>query len=193
MIAKKNLSIAVLSVGIANIALGVGFLYTIEEPEIEQEFYETCFMRSIIHQEREDPSSCPIRALTTILRNGGCISVVTKLFEAFQSAQGISCENYLPWQDKFAKYSYIEGIRSEDLTTPAMWGIDPWLRPFLTFKAVCDEATENIVTLFKLYIDDSTTVVAGGQGCHYSLSLLPIDQLTSFFQGKVIKFLRLAK
>lgn len=203
---QKKLSVAVMSIGMANIALGVGFLYAAEapaiEPEIEQESNATCFAHSLHSQEMLNPSTCPIRALTTILHNGGSSSIVAKVFEVFYETQGISCDNYLPWQDKFAKYDYIDGIRSEDLSTSAMWGIDPWLRPFITFKAVCNEAGTNVVTLFQRYFDDSSFVAQGGHympcsqlhpDSDYCLASHPLKLLTSFFQGEVVEGLKLAE
>lgn len=87
----------------------------------------------------QESTSCPLNLLEQIR---GCEegSLIDKAFGTISETSGISCENYLPWQDRFHEggTGYIDGIQPSDLSGPISWGIDPNQRPFFALRYTCE-------------------------------------------------------
>lgn len=98
-------------------------------------------------------TTCPIDNLKPLLEMKERDSKIVQVFQIFNETQGITCNNYLPWQDRFDSTSNfpsawpltddysggsIENIEPKDMPQSAMWGIDRWQRPYLAFKYACE-------------------------------------------------------
>lgn len=144
----------------------------------------------------EEVAACPIHALKDILNYGGSDSITAKTFEILEDTQGISCDNYLPWQNEFHRggTGYIDGIFGRHLQKPVMWGIDSVKRPYVAIKYVCNETKEETVTFFQRYPNTGESVVPGTPDAScYLGSLNPflfpekfLDNLTSLLKGETV-------
>lgn len=141
--------------------------------------------------------TCPADNLKEILKAGGSDSITAKTFRVLEDTQGISCDNYLPWQNEFNKegINRIDGINTTHLQKPVMWGIDNWKRPYIAIKYVCNQNNETLLTLFQsaihsgslLSIEESFRPV----GCYLDflrpvLKMEFLNNLTSLFKEETI-------
>lgn len=174
---QKKVGLVFVAVGVTAIAVGAGLIYS---------------------------ATGPIHVLKDILNKGGRDSITAKTFKVLEDTQGISYDNYLPWQDEFhlGGTGYIDGIDPKHLGKPAMWGIDQWNRPYVAIKYVCNQTIQGAVALFQRYSSSGDPMVWGGshkaEGCdlgpldpaplHYSRDYSRttefLGNLTSLFKGK---------
>jgi hypothetical protein len=125
----------------------------------------------------------------------GSDSITAKTFKVLEDTQGISCDNYLPWQNEFHQggTGYIDGIHATHLQKPAMWGINQWKRPYVAIKYVCDQTTEGAVALFQRYTGSGSSVVPGGHFQPKECYLGPLDPISSYateFLGNLTSFFK---
>jgi hypothetical protein len=210
---QKKIGLELVAAGVAAIAMGAGIIYSGEATStVEDELRKNPeFMLRALNPEAtskvEEVAGCPIDALKDILKagepdySGGSDSITAKTFKVFEDTQGISCDNYLPWQNEFHRggTGYIDGIHTKHLQKPAMWGIDQWKRPYIAIKYVCDQTKEGAVALFQRYTNSGSTLASGGhfqpEGCYLG-PLNPLNSdakkflgnLTSFFKGENVVF-----
>lgn len=130
-------------------------------------------------------------------------SMTSKMFRVFNETVGITCENYLPWKEKFhlGGTGYIDGVFKDDLPSSSGWGIDPAKRPFIALKYECltnDAAVTKpavgAFALFQRYTNVGDLVAKGEHGrvkyCPpYALDGVLrawsfLDDLKKFFQGE---------
>lgn len=192
---QREMGLGFVAAGVLAVAIGAGLICFGESAEPISEPNTSITHSSIA--TIEEIANCPINALKNILNAGGSDSTTAKVFKVLEDNQGISCENYLPWQDEFHRggTGYIDGIHAKHLQKSAMWGIDQWNRPYVAIKYVCDQAKEGAVALFQRYTDSGNLMAAGGhfqpQGCFlgplrpvYSSSKEFLGNLTSMFKGE---------
>lgn len=159
---QKRIALACMAVGVVAIAVGVASMGLGTEAaaplaKIKEAVKKTTFSDIV------EEGNCPINKLKAILVYGGNDSTTARAFKVLNETQGISCDNYLAWQDKFHRGAtgYVDGIRPTDLQKAIQWGIDQWNRPYIAIKYACDK-TIGAVALFQRYTDQAYSVASGG-------------------------------
>lgn len=104
--------------------------------------------------------TCPIMEAQEILQkyNG---TFIDQVMQVFKDTVGLSCDTYLPWQDRFIGLDYIDWINPRDLPKPAMWTIDSWDRLAVVVKYSCNSAGEGAMALFQRFVDTGDNVALG--------------------------------
>lgn len=115
--------------------------------------------------------NCSIDSLKGVLQKTGENSATSRVFSVLNETQGVTCENFLPWQEAYHRggTGYIDGIHSDHLSKDVMWGIDRWSRPFIAMKYLCQkvlpeglsEKIRGAVTLFQRYTNANLLVTGG--------------------------------
>ena len=146
----------------------------------------------------EGVRNCSISKLEQLLEFGTKGSITSRVFSLVNETDGISCENFLPWQDRFyaGVSGYIDGISASVMNKAVQWGIDPAMRPFVAIKSLCNDAHVGAVAIFQRYTGPGNLMVAGGhfqgpQDCFPNLgeTLYPpsqgfFEKFTTLLEGR---------
>lgn len=99
--------------------------------------------------------ACPLDRLNDLLKEEqGTLTERTCLNSYFdelkQSHAGISCKNFVRWQDSFSSGGTdIDGIRKEDVKHALSWSIAPGNTPVMILKHACANGDIGVAAIFK--------------------------------------------
>jgi len=143
--------------------------------------------------------NCSIDTLKGVLQKTGENSATSRVFSALSETQGVTCENFLPWQEAFHRggTGYIDGIHSDQLSKDVMWGIDQWQRPFIAMKYLCQkvlpeglsEKIQGATTLFQRYTNAAFLVTGGHFEAKHCMPNLGMVLETSKDKGTLLSTL----
>lgn len=123
--------------------------------------------------------NCSLDSLKGVLQRSGENSTTSRVFNILNETRGVTCENFLPWQEAFHRggTGYIDGVHSNHLSNDVMWGIDQWQRPFIAMKYLCQKITpeglsekiQGATALFQRYTNMDLLVTGGHFESKYCL------------------------
>jgi len=108
-----------------------------------------------------DPTKCDLSHLNSLIHKEGDSTFTSKIFTLLDETRGVTCDNYLPWQDIFmGPTGYIDSIKPGDLDQLVQWGVDKWQRPFIAVKQICNEEA-GAIAYFQRYTEIDSSWVTG--------------------------------
>lgn len=80
-------------------------------------------------------------------------SELKELFDFMRNTVGVSCDNYLPWKNRFHidRYGRFDGISIDHLKASIMWGIDKWNRAYIAIKPTLNGAAGRIYIFYQYF------------------------------------------
>lgn len=97
---------------------------------------------------------CPLDKLKQLLKQETTDNTTLGLnhfFDALNQSTGISCDNFLPWQNSFSSNAcdHINRIRPEHVERAFSWGISAQDHPFITVLHQCTTKEWGVATIAK--------------------------------------------